>query len=532
MEMDSGIPGATLEPRRDEGMPTATGPMEIPTVPPPEEHVPEMRGQGVHAKALRLRAFWSEIGRTPGCPACETPGPGKSHARECKTYQDAWEDSRRTASAEEARRGIVGDPDTRPLDPSSSSTDPNPKRSKTTSVTDNDSLANQMDEDNFQRGPATSHQLEQVDDENVPKKARVARNVFSIRGENVDGLPADKVKAGDEREIQQMKDLQLYSWVKETDIPPNKSILLTGWARRLKGSEVRSRCVLKDFATTVRDDVFAPTPSPMSVRGLLLYAAWFDLRVETGYLVCAFMQADSSSEIFARPPKGQERDGWIWRLHGAMNGMRTASRDFTEFLAEILTEHMGFQRGKLERCLFVHESNETRVVSHVDDPLICAKPATLEKFWTQITKLVVSKRGEALNPRVPVTYLGFEYRSVHDGDRRGFTVKPTDKYIDECLDIVQLQHAKAVMTPLTEQKSLNLHDETTACDQIQHSLFRALVGKLQYITGVRPDLMFATKCLSHKLASPTLADSTRAKKVLRYLKGTESLPDDTYIETK
>ena len=117
----------------------------------------------------------------------------------------------------------------------------------------------------------------------------------------------------------------------------------------------------------------------------------------------------------------------------------TASRDFTEFLAGMLTEHMGFKHGKLERCLFVHESNETRVVSHVDDPLIYAKPATLEKFWTQITKLVVIKRGEALNPRIPVTYLGFDYRSVHDGDRRGFTVKPTAKYVDECLDIVQLR---------------------------------------------------------------------------------------------
>ena len=148
--------------------------------------------------------------------------------------------------------------------------------------------------------------------------------------------------------------------------------------------------------------------------------------------------------------------------------------------------------------------------------------ATLEKIWTQITKLVVIKRGEALNPRVPVTYLGFEYRSVHDGDRRGFTVKPTAKYVDECLDIVQLQHAKAVMTPLTEQKSLNLHDETTACDQVQHSSFRAVVGKLQYFTGVRPDLMFATRCLSYKLA-PTLADLTLAKKVLRYLKGTREL---------
>ena len=74
-----------------------------------------------------------------------------------------------------------------------------------------------------------------------------------------------------------------------------------------------------------------------------------------------------------------------------------------------------------------------------------------------------------------------------------------------------------------EQKSLNLYDETTVCDQIQHSLFRAVVGKLQYITGVRPDLMFATRCLSYKLASPTLADLTRAKKVLRYLKGTREL---------
>ena len=32
-----------------------------------------------------------------------------------------------------------------------------------------------------------------------------------------------------------------------------------------------------------------------------------------------------------------------------------------------------------------------------------------------------------------------------------------------------------------------------------------------------------TKCLSYKLASPTLADLTRAKKVLRYLKGTREL---------
>ena len=94
------------------------------------------------------------------------------------------DESRRTASAEEAKRGAVADPDTRPLDPSGSSMDLEPKRTKMTSVTDNENLTDRMDEDNFRSRPATSPQLEPVDDENVSKKARVARNVLHIRGED------------------------------------------------------------------------------------------------------------------------------------------------------------------------------------------------------------------------------------------------------------------------------------------------------------------------------------------------------------
>ena len=113
----------------------------------------------------------------------------------------------------------------------------------------------------------------------------------------------------------------------------------------MKESEVRSRCVLKDLATTVREMTYLRQLHLHCQCVDLLYAAWFDLRVETGYLVCAFMQADSSCEMFARLPKGQHRDGWIWRLRGALKGMRTASRDFTEFLAGTLTEHMGSNVG-------------------------------------------------------------------------------------------------------------------------------------------------------------------------------------------
>ena len=74
-----------------------------------------------------------------------------------------------------------------------------------------------------------------------------------------------------------------------------------------------------------------------------------------------------------------------------------------------------------------------------------------DKYFTMVSRVLV----------IGLTYLGFEYRSVHDGDHSGVTLIPTAKYVDECLDIIQLQHAKAVMTPLTEKKSVNLH-ETTA----------------------------------------------------------------------
>ena len=105
--------------------------------------------------------------------------------------------------------------------------------------------------------------------------------------------------------------------------------------------------------------------------------------------------------MFARHPKGQERDGWIWRPHGAMNGMRTASRDFTEFVAEIITKHLEFKHGKLERCLFVHESNETRVViprgrsSHSCQTDTCKILRSQNWWWS---------RGEALNPRVHIMH--------------------------------------------------------------------------------------------------------------------------------
>ena len=52
--------------------------------------------------------------------------------------------------------------------------------------------------------------------------------------------------------------------------------------------------------------------------------------------------------------------------------MRTASRDFTEFLAGVLTEHVGFKRGKLERCLsHLFQVSDARKILDADQEVGC-----------------------------------------------------------------------------------------------------------------------------------------------------------------
>lgn len=52
------------------------------------------------------------------------------------------------------------------------------------------------------------------------------------------------------------------------------------------------------------------------------------------------------------------------------------------------------------------------------------------------------------------------------------------------------------------------------------TVFRKLIGALQYVTNTRPDITFLVNKLSRYLSSPTVKQWQSAKRILRYLKGT------------
>ena len=105
---------------------------------------------------------------------------------------------------------------------------------------------------------------------------------------------------------------------------------------------------MKDYEVTKLDDLYAPTPTSMTVRCLLFYAAQFGLEINTSDVRVAFiMHAVASEPKFATPPVEQRAAGWLWLIKKAMNGMRTASKDFGDLVADVMKE-IQFEQGKAD----------------------------------------------------------------------------------------------------------------------------------------------------------------------------------------
>ncbi|XP_021992141.1 uncharacterized protein LOC110888957 [Helianthus annuus] len=90
------------------------------------------------------------------------------------------------------------------------------------------------------------------------------------------------------------------------------------------------------------------------------------------------------------------------------------------------------------------------------------------------------------------------------------------KYAHDILSCAVLLDSKPVATPLTTNdtflsKGVLFHDPT---------LYRSLVGALQYLTITSPDISYAVNQAGQHLQAPTTSHFQLVKRILRYVKGT------------
>ncbi|XP_019053810.1 PREDICTED: uncharacterized protein LOC109114900 [Nelumbo nucifera] len=90
------------------------------------------------------------------------------------------------------------------------------------------------------------------------------------------------------------------------------------------------------------------------------------------------------------------------------------------------------------------------------------------------------------------------------------------KYIDDLLLRAQLHDAKPLSTPMFASTQLtNLEGEPLT----DPTFYRTIVGALQYMTIIHPEISFAVNKVYQFMQTPTTVHWAATKRILRYLKG-------------
>ena len=91
------------------------------------------------------------------------------------------------------------------------------------------------------------------------------------------------------------------------------------------------------------------------------------------------------------------------------------------------------------------------------------------------------------------------------------------KYIKEILKKFGMDDSKLVGTPICTGLKLTKDDDSKEVDQ---TLYRSMIGKLQYVVHTRPHIVLAIGIVVRFSAKTRENHMMAIKRILRYLKGT------------
>ena len=136
-------------------------------------------------------------------------------------------------------------------------------------------------------------------------------------------------------------------------------------AHELRCSVVGRGC-FQNVEKSEKDNMFAPTPSLVTMGLWLCVAVARNCGITLGDVSTAFLHAAVSGEVFIWPPKEFYPDGkCLWKLKKAMCGLRQAPKLWQEHFAEVVTPKLGFRRCKSDPSLCCHESGKLYVNEEV-----------------------------------------------------------------------------------------------------------------------------------------------------------------------
>ncbi|KAJ1685792.1 hypothetical protein LUZ63_017182 [Rhynchospora breviuscula] len=256
-------------------------------------------------------------------------------------------------------------------------------------------------------------------------------------------------------------------------LPSGKQVIGTKWVYRNKLDEIgnvvrnKARLVAQGFKQQEGidfEETFAPVARLESIRMLLAYAA-------------------------NKAPRA-----WYGRL--------------CTFLLD-----NGFARGKMDTTLFTkkRDNHLLLVQIYVDDIIFGSTNATLAQEFSSLmsSEFEMSMMGE-LN-----FFLGLQIKQLQDG-----IFISQIKYAKELIKKFGVEDSKSLDTPMGKSANIVADEKGKLMDI---TLYRGIIGSLLYLTASRPDIMYAVCLCARYQANPKESHHKAVKKILRYVKGTQSL---------
>nr|KAJ0186845.1 hypothetical protein LSAT_V11C900480300 [Lactuca sativa] len=317
--------------------------------------------------------------------------------------------------------------------------------------------------------------------------------------------------------------------------PSGKTITGTRWVYRNKVDKDRiitrnkARLVAQGFTQIESIDygeTFAPVARIEAIRLFLTYASYMNFIVYQMDVKTTFLHGVLEEEVFLNQPPGfvdKDHPDYVYRLDKAVYGLKQAPRAWYETLTSYLLEN-GYRRGAIDNTLFIKNQGSDMVLVqiYVDDIIFGSPNETLSKEFAEI----MSQRFEMSMMGKMTFFLGLEVQQ----QKTGISICQS-KYISDLLVKYSLSDCKPASTPVS--KTDKIHADPTGTD-VNHSLYRRMIGSLLYLTASRPDIMFGTILCARFQANLKESHLMAVKRIFRYLKGTQNLalwyPRDSTFE--
>lgn len=270
-------------------------------------------------------------------------------------------------------------------------------------------------------------------------------------------------------------------------------------------------------------DTFSPVAKMVSVRTVITLAASREWSISQMDVSNAFLQGDLYEDVYMHMPQGFCRKGEkkVCKLVKSFYGLKQASRKWNIKLTDALIK-AGYAQSSYDHSLFTKKEGMdiAIILVYVDDLLITGSTPTLieDAKRTLHSHFKMKDLGDLRY------FLGIEVMRS-----KGGILLNQRKYSLKLISEVGLSGARPASTPLETNHKLTIVDFDIHMG-IKNDLeledvlgYQKLIGKVIYLTIIRPDICFAVQVFSQFMQSPKQSNLEVTMSVVRYLKGSARL---------